>query len=164
MESSRNDCSVNGHRNNAKQPRNNPHALLRYMLKIHHQASFAQNYSHHLDMQYCLYVGFLTILLFWDLDHAKIYKFDLQIRGLVLKLASQTASRIRAIWSFHLVVSRERLRNIPKRDTHARSVQSICCRLSILLFCGVPVAVVLTYASRHSQNLNLELRLSLFLL
>ena len=111
----------------------------------------------------CTWV-FFTILLFWDLDHAKIYKFDLQIRGLVLKLASQTSSRIRAIWSFHLVVSRERLRNIPKRDTHARSVQSICCRLSNLLFCGVPVAVVLTYASRHSQNLNLELRLSLFLL
>ena len=29
------------------------------MLKIHHQASFAQNYSHYLDMEYCPQVGFL---------------------------------------------------------------------------------------------------------
>ena len=29
------------------------------MLKIRHQASFAQNYSHLLDMQYCSHVGFL---------------------------------------------------------------------------------------------------------
>ena len=27
--------------------------------KIHHQASFAQNYSHYLDVKYCSHVGIL---------------------------------------------------------------------------------------------------------
>ena len=41
--------------------------------------------------------GFLSSFLLWDIAHAKIYKFDFRIRGLVVKLASQTSSRIRAI-------------------------------------------------------------------
>ena len=40
---------------------------------------------------------FFSSFLHWDLAHAKIYKFDFGIRGLVVKLASQTSSRIRAI-------------------------------------------------------------------
>ena len=52
------------------------------MLKIPHQAPFAQNYSHHLDVH---------------LPHAKIYKLDFRIQGLVVKLASQMSSSIRAI-------------------------------------------------------------------
>ena len=70
------------------------------MRKVHHQASFAQNY---LKMNITLTYNtvrtwvFFTFLLLWDLPHAKIYKFDFRIRGLVVKLAGQTSSRVRAI-------------------------------------------------------------------
>ena len=66
------------------------------ILKIHHQASFAQNYSHHLDIQYCLHVGFGYK---FDLARANIDKFlfsNLRLGG-EFKIASQTSSHIRAI-------------------------------------------------------------------
>ena len=42
---------------------------------------------------------FYTSFLLWDSGHAKIYKSDFRIRGLVVKLASQTSSRMRAIFT-----------------------------------------------------------------
>ena len=40
---------------------------------------------------------FFTSLFLWDSAHAKICKFDFRIRGLVVKSARQTSSRIGAI-------------------------------------------------------------------
>ena len=46
-----------------------------------------------------LFISFGHEILFalWDLAHAKIYKFDFRIGGLMGKLVSQTSSRVRAI-------------------------------------------------------------------
>ena len=62
-----------------------------------HQASFVLIFSHPLDVHTVRTCVFFTIVLPWDLVQAKIYKFEIQKRGLVVKLDSLTETRIRDI-------------------------------------------------------------------
>ena len=61
------------------------------MFKIHHQASVALFFFYALHVHTArMWVFFTIVLGLWDLVHAKIYKFEIRKRGLVVKLASLT--------------------------------------------------------------------------